>query len=61
MSLGFYSKVIYCLRARGHVNCVGFYTIPYNRARVLGVGLPNVGKNLISYEITSYVRVLDNR
>ena len=35
--------------------------IPYNQACVLGVGLPNVGKNLISYEITSYVRVLDSR
>ena len=30
---------------RGPVNRVGFYTIPYNRARVLGVGLPNAGKH----------------
>jgi hypothetical protein len=56
-------KMIFSLRARGRVDHVGFYTIPYNQACVVNVGSSNAGKhnfhafkNLITYEITSYVR-----
>jgi hypothetical protein len=58
--------MIFSLRARGPVKRVGFYTIPYNQARVVGVGSSNAGKhnflagkNLITYEITSYIRVAE--
>ncbi len=37
-------RMIFSLRARGCVKHVGFYTIPYNRARVVGVGLSYAGK-----------------
>ena len=58
--------MIFSLPARGPVKRVGFYTIPYNRACVSGVGSSNPGKhnfhagnNLITYEITLYVRVAE--
>ncbi len=47
-------RMIFCVRVRGHVNRVGFYTIPYNRARAVGVGLPNTGKHNISCRKESY-------
>jgi hypothetical protein len=36
--------MIFSLRARGCANCVGFYTIPYIRAHILGVGSANARK-----------------
>jgi hypothetical protein len=36
--------MIFSLRARGRVKSLGFYTIPYTRAHVVGVGLSNAGK-----------------
>ncbi len=45
--------MIFCLCVRSRANRVGFYTIPYIRAHILGVGLSNIRKyareNLIAY------------
>ncbi len=46
--------MIFSLRARGHVNRVGFYMIPYNRVRVVGVGSSNAGKHNFSCRKESY-------
>ena len=46
--------MIFSLCARGRVNHVGFYTIPYNQARVVGVGSPNAGKHNLSCRKESY-------
>jgi hypothetical protein len=52
MSLRLAEEMIFCLCARSRANRVGFYTIPYIQAHILGVGLSNVrehaGKNLIT-------------
>jgi hypothetical protein len=44
MSLRLAEEMIFSLRARGHANRVGFYTIPYIRAHILGVGSANARK-----------------
>jgi hypothetical protein len=41
MSLRLAEEMIFSLRARGHANHVGFYTIPYIRAHILGIGSAN--------------------
>jgi hypothetical protein len=46
--------MIFSLRARDCVNRVGFYTIPYNQARVVGVGSSNAGKHNFSCWKESY-------
>jgi hypothetical protein len=52
MSLRLPEKMIFRLCVRSRANCVGFYTIPYIQAHILGIGLSNVrkhdGKNLIT-------------
>jgi hypothetical protein len=58
MSLRLAEEMIFSLRARGCVKRVGFYTIPYIQAHVIGISssnagkhnlIFNAGKNLITY------------
>ncbi len=44
MSLRLAEEMIFSLCARGCANRVGFYTIPYIRVHILGVGSANVRK-----------------
>jgi hypothetical protein len=44
MSLRLAEEMIFSLRVRGCANRVGFYTIPYIRAHILGVGSAKAGK-----------------
>jgi hypothetical protein len=44
MSLRLAEEMIFSLHVRSHANRVGFYTIPYIQAYVLGVGSSNAGK-----------------
>ncbi len=47
-------RMIFSLCMRGCVKHVGFYTIPYNQARVIGVGSSNAGKHNFSCRKESY-------
>ncbi len=60
MSLRLAEEMIFSLRTRGRVKCVGFYTTPYIRARVVGVGSSNVGKHNFLCRKESF-HVLDHR
>ncbi len=51
--------MIFSLRARSHVVCEDFYTLPYIRAHILGVGLSNAGKCNFQCRKESY-HVLDH-
>ncbi len=44
MSLRLAEEMIFSLRMRSHANRVGFYMIPYIRARILGIGSTNTRK-----------------
>jgi hypothetical protein len=44
MSLRLADEMIFSLRARSHAYHVGFYTMPYIRAHIFGVGSANARK-----------------
>jgi hypothetical protein len=45
MRLRLAEEMIFSLRLRGRANRVGFYTIPYTRANILGIGSANTRKH----------------
>ncbi len=59
MSLRLAEEMIFSLRPRSRANCVGFYTIPYIRAHILGIGLANARKCNFWRQKESY-HVLDH-
>jgi hypothetical protein len=59
MSLRLAEEMIFGLRARSRANHVGFYTIPYIRAHILGVGSSNARKRNFWRRKESY-HVLDH-
>jgi hypothetical protein len=59
MSLRLAEEMIFSLRARSRANPVGFYTIPYIRAYILGAGSANARKCNFWHQKESY-HVLDH-